>query len=81
MPKFLIEVAEDSESVASKRVDDAVRMVGSHFVTHAQWEWKNGVRIGSMIAELDNKSVALGIVPPNMRSQARVTNLVAGASS
>jgi hypothetical protein len=56
-------------------------MVGSHFVTHAQWEWKNGVRIGSMIAELDNKSVALGIVPPNMRSQARVTNLVAGASS
>ena len=75
MTSFLIEVMQDSDAGAFKQIDDAVQMTGSHFATHADWERKDGVCKGSMTAELENRTEALAIVPPNMRSHARITEM------
>ena len=73
MTNFLIEVSQESDTAAYKQIEDAVHMTGSHFATHANWKRKDGVCTGSMMAELHSRQEAIAIVPPNMRSHARIT--------
>lgn len=80
MPRFLIEVPQESEGLAHKRVRESVRSMGSHFATHADWHQKDGRVIGSMIVDTADKWSALGIVPPNMRRHALVSPLEALAA-
>lgn len=75
MPRFLIEVPQESDVLAHKRVRESVRNMGSHFATHADWRRKDGGYIGSMIVDTADKWSALGIVPPNMRRHALVSRL------
>lgn len=75
MTNFLIEVVQDSDTGAFKQIDDAVQMTGSHFATHADWARRDGVCTGSIKAELKSRTEALAIVPPNMRSYARITEM------
>jgi hypothetical protein len=81
MTHFLIEVAQISDEEAYKQIDDAVHMTGSHFATHADWEHKDGVCTGSMTADLASRQAAFAIVPPNMRAQARITEIDARAAA
>ena len=37
MTRFLIEVSEQSDMLARKRIKDAVRTMGSHFAARANW--------------------------------------------
>jgi hypothetical protein len=74
MPRFIVEVTQP-ESVAAKRIDQAVRSIGSHFATHAAWRRENGAAIGTMVVEADDRWGAFGIVPPGMRSAARIFEL------
>lgn len=71
MPRYLIEVSQ-SETVAAKRIDQSIRSIGSHFATRADWHHNDGVRVGTMVVEADNRRAALGIVPPAMRPDARI---------
>ena len=80
MPNFLIEVSQESDAAAFKQIDDAVHMSGSHFATHAIWGRKDGICKGSMMAELDSTTAALAIIPPNMRSHARITRIIFGGA-
>ncbi len=80
MPNFLIEVSQESDAAAFKQIDDAVHISGSHFATHANWGRKDGICKGSMTAELDSRTAALAIIPPNMRSHARITKMVSGVT-
>jgi hypothetical protein len=75
MPKFLIEVPQESDVLAQKRINDSVRTLGSHFATHADWNRKKGVCTGTMIIETDDKWGTIGIVPPNMRAHAHIFQL------
>jgi hypothetical protein len=75
MPSFLIEVRQESALMARKRIVDSVRTMGSHFATHADWKRKAGGCTGTMTIEADDKRLALGVVPPAMRPQARVIAL------
>lgn len=75
MARFLIEVTHASKAQARKRIDHAIRSLGSHFVTHADWQLKDGNCSGTMIVEANDKWGALGIVPPVMRSDARIIAL------
>jgi hypothetical protein len=77
MSKFLVEVRQQPEVSAHKRIRDSVRMLGSHFATHAQWSRNNGVCTGTMIVEAADRWRALGVVPPSMRSNARIFSLEA----
>jgi len=81
MPRFLIEVPQESDVVAHKRVRESVRSIGSHFATHADWRQKEGGYVGSMIVDTADKWSALNIVPPNMRRHAHVSWLEAAAAA
>ncbi len=71
MPRYIVKVSQP-EAVAAKRIADAIRTIGSHFATHADWRRKNDLRIGSLVVEANVMWDAVGVVPPNMRAQAAV---------
>jgi hypothetical protein len=75
MSRFLVEVSQRSPALAHKRIDESVRLLGSHFATHAEWHRKDGACTGTMVVEAESKSAALGVVPPAMRSDAHVVHL------
>ena len=75
MPKFLIEVPHDKDSIACARVVKMFLTSGSHFLTNAEWGCFDGDHHCWMMVDLDDKQEALGIVPPALRAQARVVQL------
>ena len=75
MHRYLIKVEEKSSHLALKEISDSIRGLGSHFATHAEWSLKKGGCMGSLIVEAKDQFGALGIVPPNMRDHAHITNL------
>ncbi|HET9177163.1 MAG TPA: hypothetical protein VFQ24_02260 [Terriglobia bacterium] len=75
MPKFLIEVPHAEETEACARVVHVFLKTGSHFLSHADWGCMDGEHKAWIIADAADKEEACGIVPPQFRSQARVTRL------
>jgi len=75
MARFLIEVPHEAERVACARVVDIFLKTGSHFLTHADWGCKDGVHKAWIIAEVDSKDEARSILPPTLRSQAKIVQL------
>ena len=75
MPRFLIEVLHEPEVLACDRAVEVFLRTGSHFLTHAEWGCKDGVHKAWIIVELDSKSDALTMVPPDFRSQATIVQL------
>ncbi len=75
MARFLIEVQHEPEVQACVRAVEVFLRTGSHFLTHADWGCKDGVHKAWILMELDSKSDALNIVPPDFRSQATVVQL------
>ena len=73
MARFLIEVPHEPD--ACVRVVKIFLKTGSHFLTHADWGCKDGVHKAWIIAEVDSREEARSIVPPAMRSQAKVVQL------
>jgi hypothetical protein len=75
MPRFLIEITQETNERALKSMDDAIRMMGSHFVTHADWRSDGKICTGTMIAEIEDETLARSIVPPHMRANAHIYQL------
>jgi hypothetical protein len=75
MPRFLIEVEHEAETVACARVVKVFLESGSHFLSHADWGCMDGDHHAWMIVEVDDKHEAMAIVPPGMRSRTRVVAL------
>lgn len=75
MAKFLIEVPHAEETEACARVVHIFLKTGSHFLSHAEWGCMDGEHKAWIIADVADKEEACGIVPPQFRSQARVTRL------
>jgi hypothetical protein len=75
MPRFLLEVEHESEAIACARAVRALLASGSHFLTHVDWGCKDGVHSGWVIVEVDDKAAARAIVPPALRSRARIVAL------
>jgi len=75
VPKFLIEVPHESDSVGCARAVHVFLSTGSHFLTHAEWGCWDGVHSAWMIVEVDSKAEALGIVPPAFRAGTRIVGL------
>ena len=75
MPRYLIELSHDDEHEACVRALHAIQQYGSHFVTHADWGCRDGVHSGWLVAECDNRAQALGMVPPEMRGEARIAKV------
>ena len=75
MPKFLIEVEHDAETVACARVAKIFLESGSHFLSQAEWGCMDGDHHAWMMVEVDSKQEAMAIVPPGLRSRTRVVGL------
>jgi hypothetical protein len=75
VPKFLIEVPHESDSVECARAVHVFLSTGSHFLTNAEWGCWDGVHSAWMIVEVENKAEALGIVPPAFRPGTRIVGL------
>ena len=75
MPKFLIEVPHEADTLECTRVVHVFLSTGSHFLTNAEWGCKSGVHSAWMLVDMDNQADALAIVPPAFRAHARVVGL------
>ena len=78
--RFLIEISRDYGAKSQHQMEDAIRLLGSHFVTHADWTLEDGKYTGKIIAEAPDREAALLIVPPSMRVHARILELEAAAT-
>ena len=75
MARFLIEVPHEAERVACARVVETFLKTGSHFLTHADWGCTDGEHKAWIIADVDSRDEARSIVPPSLRSQAKIVQL------
>ena len=75
MARFLIEVPHEATMVACARAVEALLKTGSHFFTHADWGCKDGEHKAWIIVEVGNKEEARAIVPPALRSHAKIVQL------
>jgi hypothetical protein len=75
MPRFLIEVPHEAETLACARVVDIFLKTGNHFLTHADWGCRDGDHKAWMVADVDSREEARSILPPGMRSQAKIVQL------
>ncbi len=75
MARFLIEVPHEPEVVACAQAVEILLKTGSHFLTHADWGCKDGDHKAWIIADVASKQEARSILPPSLRSQARIVQL------
>jgi hypothetical protein len=75
MARFLIEVPHEPERTACARAVEILLTTGSHFLTHADWGCKDGEHRAWIIVEVDSKEEARSILPPPLRSQAKIVQL------
>jgi len=75
MPKFLIEVPHEEDTIACAKVVKIFLSSGSHFLTNAEWGCFDRDHRCWMIVDVNDKTEALGVVPPGMRAQARIVQL------
>ena len=75
MSRFLIEVPHEPEHVACARAVEILLKTGSHFLTHADWGCTDGEHKAWIVVEVDSKEEARGILPPPLRSQAKIVQL------
>lgn len=75
MPKYLIEVPHEEETIACIRAVEIFLKTGSHFLTNAEWGCFDGDHKAWFFAEVDSREDARNIVPPAYRPQAHIVEL------
>ncbi len=75
MARFMIEIPHENEYAACVRALHALDTNGSHFVTHADFGCGDGVHSGWLIVDAESRAEAERIVPPELRSAARIVQL------
>ena len=75
MARFLIEVPHEAELVACARAIQILLTSGSHFLTHADFGCTDGDHKAWIIVEVASKEEARSILPPSLRSEARIVKL------
>lgn len=75
MPKYLIEVHHEAGAQICADIVQIFLSSGSHFLTHADWGCMDGVHTAWIVVEVDSKEQAECILPPAIRSQARIVAL------
>jgi len=75
MPRFLIEVPHESETIACARAVQILLSTGSHFLTHADFGCRDGDHRAWITIEAANQDQARNMLPPALRGQARIVGL------
>ena len=75
MARFLIEVPHEADSVACRKAMRIFFSTGSHFMTHADFGCADGDHRALLTVEVDTRAEALRILPPALRTKARIVRL------
>jgi hypothetical protein len=75
MPRFLIEVPHEENTLACAKVVKVFLESGSHFLTHADWGCKDGDHKAWLLVDVDSKEQARAILPPAYRHDAKIVQL------
>jgi hypothetical protein len=75
MPKFLISVPHDPDTLACAKVVKVFLATGSHLLANADWGCMDGDHCAYMFVDVANKDEARGIVPPAFRKNAHVVRM------
>jgi hypothetical protein len=75
MPRFLVEVPHEAETIACARAVKLLLETGSHFLTHADFGCEDGDHRAWIVVECDTKSEAKMMLPSTYRDGARIVGL------
>src|SRR4029079_17700125 len=76
MATFLIEIPHSENTFECKQVVKLFVESGSHLLANAFWGCKSGVHKSWFISEFNSKEEALQIVPPFLRHNANIIELI-----
>ncbi|MEO7046256.1 MAG: hypothetical protein ABI091_13180 [Ferruginibacter sp.] len=76
MATYLIEIPRSENTFECKEVVKLFVESGSHLLANAHWGCKSGVHKSWFINDFDSKEEALQIVPPLLRHNANIIELV-----
>ena len=72
MNKYLIEVSQSSYKSSNRQASYIFNRTGSHFITHAEWGFRDGKYKAWLVAETENKMEAMRILPSAYRQSASI---------
>lgn len=75
MARYLIEVPHEANFTACSRAVDVFLKTGSHFLTHADFGCVDGEHKAWLTVEVESREDARRILPPMLRSRARIVRL------
>jgi hypothetical protein len=75
MGRFLIEVPHSANALECSGIIKVFLTSGSHLLTNAEWGCMDDVHNAWIMVDVDAREDAVSIVPPALRSGARVTAL------
>ena len=75
MPRFLIEVPHESDTVTCARAVHVFLTTGSHFLSNADWGCRDGDHRAIFFVEVDSYDEARQIVPVAFRSAAKIVRV------
>lgn len=73
--RFLIEVPHEASTVACAKAVELVLTTGSHFFNRADWGCRDGDHRAWIIVDVDTRDEARALVPPALRSHAKIIQL------
>ena len=76
MATYLIEIPHSENSFECKQVIKLFVESGSHLLANAHWGCKSGVHKSWFISDFNSKTEALQIVPPLLRLNASIIELI-----
>lgn len=76
MPTYLVEIPHSEKVSDCMHVINVFLTSGSHIVSKAHWGCKDGVHKMWFIYDFENKDEVLRSIPPLMRPQAQIVELV-----
>jgi hypothetical protein len=76
MPSYLIEIPHSGNIAECKQVIKLFVESGSHLLSNADWGCKDGVHKSWFISDFESKEDALKIIPPFLRHDANIVELI-----
>jgi hypothetical protein len=75
MARFFIQLEHEEDVIACSRAVQTLLKTGSHFLTNAEFGCKDGDHKAYLIVDVENKDEARAILPPDVRTQAKIVQL------
>ena len=76
MATYLIEIPHSENTFECRQVVKLFVESGSHLLANAQWGCKSGIHKSWLIDDFNSKEEALRVVPPFLRHNANIVELV-----